>query len=113
MAEQAARETHASPVSSGWIRRQQVAHDRVVVARVERDIGSTAVGHGAGDIQSAVAIEGRDFDRDDALDAEKRAPESSVEHPPAYGGLKVEADDRNDLGNQTAVLEQGLVGRVT
>ena len=94
---------------AGRKRRQQIGDDRVVVARVERDVVAAALGHAAVDVQRAIAIERRDLDRDDALDVEEAAPESAIEDAPADRRLQVEAEDRNDVGDAAAVLEERRV----
>ena len=86
-----------SPAAANGVSRS--VDDRIVVARVERDIAAAALDERRDDVERAVAVERRDLDRDDALDVEKAAPEVPIEHAPADRGLKVEPDHRNDLGH--------------
>ena len=70
---------------------------------------AAALGERAGDVEGAVAIEGGDLDRDDALDVEEAAPEAAIEDPSAHRRLKIEPDHRDDLGDPPAVVEEGGV----
>ena len=92
-------------------RREQVGHDRIVVARVERHVLAPALGQGGRDVERAVAIERRDLDRDHAFDVEEAAPERPVQDASADGGLQVEPDDRDDVRDAAAVIEHvAIVG---
>src|SRR5947209_631573 len=73
----------------------EVGHDRVVVARVEGDVGAAARGQGAGDVERRVAIEGGHLDGHHGLDLEERSPEGLVQDPSADGRLEVEAEERD------------------
>ena len=75
--------------------RQQVGHDRVVVAGVERHIaGPAALRQRAHHVERLVAVEGRDLDGHDVLDLQEAPPELGVQDPPAHRGLEVEAEER-------------------
>ena len=89
--------------------RQQIRDNRIVVARVERDVAAAAVGQGRHDIERAIAIEGGNLDRDDAIDLEKAAPERPIQDAAAHGGLQVEPDERDDLRHTPAVIEHALI----
>ena len=94
-------------------RREQIGHDRIVVARVERDVVASALGQRGRDVERAVAIERRDLDRDHAFDVEEAAPERPVEHASAHGRLQVEPDDRDDVRDAAAVIEDTPIVVVT
>ena len=93
-------------------RRHQVGDDVVVVARVERDVVAAGVDDRADDVERLVAVEGRDLDRDHALDLGEAPPEGVRERPAADGRLQVEADDRQALGDPRAVREEVVVAGV-
>ena len=93
------------------VRRQQVQHDVVVVAGVERDVVAARLGHGADDVERLVAVERRDLDGDDVLDLGEPPPERERQHAAAHRRLQVEAHDRQDLGDGAAVGDQLVVAR--
>src|SRR5262249_40366279 len=82
VAEQAAAKPplHARPAAFDQERGQQIEHDMIVVAGIERDalLGSGR-DHAAHDIERAVAVERGDLDRDHVVDRRKPAPEIFAE----------------------------------
>ncbi len=75
---------------------QQVEHDVVVVAGVQRDaVLGARRDHAAHDVERAVAVEGRDLDRDHVVDGGEAAPEFHRQRDAADRGLQVEAHQRN------------------
>ena len=111
LAEQAAGER--GPLAVEAVVGDEVEHDRVVVAGVEDDVvGAACLGDGAHDVDRAVSVEGRDLDRDDVRDLRELPPERVLERTSAGGGLEVEAEDRDHLGDGAAVIDQLVVGRV-
>ena len=105
------RTRHRLAVALHRERREQVEHDVVVVAGVERDAVLGARGHHAADhVERAVAVEGRHLDRDDVVDRGEAAPELHRQGNAADRGLQVEADQRDHLRDRLAVRDQ-LVDR--
>ena len=90
------------------VRSEQVHHDVVVVAGVERNVAA-GFGDGADDVKSLVAIEGSDFDGGDIFDFGEFAPEFVRENAAADGGLKIEADDGNNLCDGATMREENGV----
>ena len=103
VAEQAAAEAHGDrpAVAHRGERRDEIEHDVVVVAGVERDaVFGAGLDDAAHDVERAVAVERRDLDRDDVLDRGEAGPER--ERPAsqaADGRLQVEADQRDRVGD--------------
>ena len=91
------------------IRREQVEHDVVVVAGVERDVVAAGLGDGADDVERLVAVEGGDLDGDDVLDLHEPPPERERQHAAAHRGLQVEAHQRQNLRHGAAVGDQLVV----
>src|SRR5256885_2063554 len=91
------------------VRSEQVHHDVVVVAGVERNVAA-GFGDGADDVKSLVAIEGSDFDGGDIFDFGKLAPEIEREDAAADGGLEIEADDGENLCDGAAMRKENGVG---
>ena len=88
-------------------RHQQVEHDVVVVAGVQRHAVFGAGGdHAAHDVERAVAVERRHLDGDHVVDGGEAAPELRRQRDAADRGLQVEADQRNDLRHRRAVCDQ-------
>ena len=93
-------------------RREQIEHDVVVVAGVERDaVGGAGLDHAAHDVEGAVAVERRDLDRDHVLDRREAAPERHRQHDAADGRLQVEADQRNLPRDRLRVRDQLVLAR--
>src|SRR3954453_17535241 len=108
MPEQAA---HDAPVFVGEaVRREQVEHDVVVITGVERDVVAARVGDGADNVDGLVPVERRDLYGDDVLDLGEPSPERIRQDPAADGGLKVKADDRDDVGDGAGVGGQLVFG---
>ena len=109
VAEQAAADAQrhrlvAAPHHKG---RQQVQHDVVVVAGVQRDtLFGTGHGHAADHVERAVAVEGRHLDGDDVVDGREALPELRRQHDAADRRLQVEADQRDALGHGRAMRHQ-------
>ncbi len=94
-------------------RREQIEHDVIVVAGVQRDALFGAGGHDAAHhIERAVAVEGCHLDRDDVVDQREAAPELHRQRNAADRRLQVKADQRNLLGDGGAMHDQ-LVDRST
>src|SRR5256885_2132529 len=91
------------------VRSEQVHYDVVVVAGVERNVAA-GFGDGADDVKSVVAIEGSDFDSGDIFDCGELAPEVIREDAATDGGLKIKADDGNNLCDGAAMREENGVG---
>ena len=87
----------------------QIGHDVVVIARVERDVIAARFDHRAHDIQRLVAVEWRDLDGHDVLDFRKATPESKWQHTSADARLQIEADHRNGLRNRPAVRDEFIL----
>ena len=86
--------------------REQVEHDLVVVAGVERDVRAARIRDGAQHVERLIAIERRDLDRDHLRNLGEAAPELVAEHAPADRRLQVESEQRKHLADGAAVLEQ-------
>jgi len=93
------------------VRREEVHHDVVVIAGVERNVAA-GFGDGADDIQSLVAIERSDFDGGDIFDFGEFAPEIVREDAATDGWLKIKADDGKNLCDGAAMGEERRVGSV-
>ena len=95
-----------SPLSAAQSkRREQVHHDVVVIAGVERDVVTPRVDHGADNIDRLIAIERRDLDRGNIFDLGKLPPERVGQNSPAHRRLKIETDQRNHPRNLAAMIE--------
>ena len=90
MAEQSADD--AAFLARESIRREEIGHDVVVVARVESDVVAAGFKDRADDVEGAVAVERRDFDGDEAGDVGEGTPEAVGKHPAADGGLQLVPD---------------------
>jgi len=97
------------PLHREAVGREEIHHDVVVVSGVERDIAAAGFRHGPHHLQSLIAIEGCDLDRDDVLDLCELPPEAVGKRASSYGGLQVESDDRHDLRHGPAVFQQARV----
>ena len=76
-------------------RREQVRHDVVVVAGVERDaVLGACLDHAAQHVERAVAVERRDLDRHHVVDLRETPPEARRQMQSADRGLQVEAKQR-------------------
>ena len=75
--------------------RDEIQHDVVVVAGVERHL-TARVRDRADHVERLVPVERRDLDRDDMLELRKPPPECVREHPAAHGRLEIETHDRHD-----------------
>ena len=94
------------------IRRNEIDHDVVIIARVERDVSPAAVFDRVDDIECLVAVERRDLDGDDVVNFGEFLPKRAWEHFSAHGGLEVKSDDGDDLRDFAAVSDHfGLGGR--
>lgn len=94
------------------IRREEIGHDVVVVAGVERDIITSGLDHGANDVDGLVAVERRDLDGDDVFDLREATPERVAQHASADAGLKIKAHDRQHLGHGAAVRDHVVLGSI-
>ena len=91
MAEQAAAETQRDRprLAHHGERRDEVEHDVVVVAGIERDaVLGAGLGNAAQHVERAVAIERRDLDGDDVVDRGEPGPEIGVEWMPPTAGCR-------------------------
>ena len=93
-------------------RRQQIHHDVVVVAGVEREVVAACLSHGANDVESLVTVERGDFDGNRIVNLREASPERTGQQPAAGGGLKVETDQRDGLRDRAAVAQQLIFARV-
>lgn len=94
-------------------RSDEVVDDVVVVAGVEGDlVGAAGGGDAAEDIDGLIAIEGGHFDGDDVFDFGEAPPEGIGQKASADGGLEVEADDGDDLGDGSGVGDQFVDGGI-
>ena len=112
MAEQAATDPHPHLLATAADddRRDQIEHDGVVVAGVERDtVLRTGGDHPPDDVQRMVAVERRHLDRDDVVDPGETAPERGRQADAADRGLQVEADQRHLLRHPAAVGDDGVL----
>ena len=87
--------------------RQKIENDVVIVACIQCDIVATAIDHRADHIQRLVSIEGRDLDRNQAVEYGQLAPEgSSKKNSTAHRWLQVETEHRQDFGHGAAMSQQ-------
>ena len=91
--------------------REKIQDDVVVVAGVKGDV-TARLGDGANYVERLITIKRSDFDGDDVFDFGKLSPEVVGENAAADRGLKIKADDGNDLRDGTAVSEEFGVGNV-
>ena len=93
-------------------RRGEVGDDVIVVAGVERDaVRRTRRRHAEGDIKRLVAVEGRDLDGDDVVEAGKARPEGARQRNAADRRLQVEADGRHLARHGRAMLDELVLAR--
>src|SRR5687768_12890084 len=86
---------------------EQICHDVVVVARVQRYfVFSTAFGECTHDVEGLVPVEGGDFYRHHARNLEERAPELVLEANSPDSRLQVEAENWNDAGDGATVRHE-------
>src|SRR5437867_9883802 len=90
-------------------RRREIPDDIVVVPGVQRDVVAAGLTDRAHDVESLVAIEGRDFDRPQIRNLRELAPKRIIEYAPANGGLEIKTEERDDIRYGATVREQ-LVG---
>src|SRR5262249_29544734 len=112
--EQPTAKTHddALPSPLRYERCQEIEHDMVVVAGVERDTFLSFRGDDtANDIEGGVAVERRDLDRDHIVDRRETSPEPAAECDAAHGRLQVETDQRHFASNSDAMLDQLVLRR--
>ena len=88
------------------VRSEEVQDDVVVVAGVEGDVGPAGVGDGADDVEGLVAVEGGNLDGQNVGDFGEASPEGVGEDSAADGGLEVEADEGDTVGDGAAVGEE-------
>src|SRR5262245_3287106 len=75
---------------------QQIKDNVVIITGVESDIAcASCLGQRAYDIQSLIAIEGRDFDRDNIGNRDKALPEIEGEQAATHRGLKIKPHEWN------------------
>src|SRR5205823_2551933 len=104
VAQEAAHDADASATKIE--RRHQVEQEVVIVSGVQRDlVGAAGIGDGAHDVDSLVAIEWRDFNRDYVFDFGELAPKLVRQNSSADAGLQIEAHHRNDVGDNACVVE--------
>ena len=83
------RTVHRLAVAHEGEGRQQVQHDVVVVAGVERDaLLGAGRDHAADHVQRAVAVEGRHLDRDHVVDFGEAPPEPAGRWMPPTAGCR-------------------------
>ena len=91
--------------------RQQVGHDVVVVAGVERNLAAASrFRHAAHDVERLVAIERRDLDGDDVGNPGELCPEGARQHASAHGRLQIKAEEGNFARDGFAMGKQLFVG---
>jgi hypothetical protein len=90
---------------------EEVGEDVVVVAGVESDVVAAGFKDGADDVEGAVAVEGCDFDGDEAGDVGEGTPEAVGKYASTDGGLQVESDERN-LPRDGPAVSQDFVFRL-
>ena len=85
---------------------QKIGNDVVVIAGVECHVVSPALDDRADNIECLIAIERRDLDGDYLWNLCEFTPELVGQETSADGRLQVEADDGDDLGNCSRMIEQ-------
>src|SRR5215510_8955147 len=110
MAEQAPRETDRDAARGACVDpklRQQISHDVVIIASIERDLPAPpAHRQRARHVEFLVAVERRNLYRRDIFYLEKLAPEAVIQSPPAHRRLQIKAEERDDFGHASAVRNQ-------
>ena len=91
-------------VEAKW--REQIHHDVIIIACIQRDILAARLSNGANHIQRLIAVERRDFDGDDILNFGKPAPEGVRENAPADCRLQVKSNQRNNFRNALAMRDE-------
>jgi hypothetical protein len=79
---------------------------------VKRAMSYDRFGNGAHDVERAVAIERRDFDREDLFDLSKATPERKRQNASACRGLEIKPKEGNAVGHGATVGQQFVFGRV-
>ena len=114
MAEQAALDAHdrLPAAVTDRNRNEQVEHDVVVVAGIERDaVARAGLDHAANDIERAIAVERRNLDGNDVFDLRKTPPERYRQHDAADGRLQIKSDQRNFPRDRFRVRDQVIFAR--
>src|SRR6185312_4169964 len=114
MAEQAAGdpELDRRAVAREAERGQEIEHDAVVIAGIERDaLLGARLDDAAHHVEGAVAVEGRDLHRDHRLELGKAPPEAMREREAAHGGLEIESDERHHLAHGAAMGDELVLAR--
>ena len=109
MSEQPAADAHRDLGVTALHRKgqQQIEHDVVVVAGVQRDaLFGAGSDHAAHHVERAVAVEGCHLDGDDVVDLGKAPPEVHRQCDAAHRGLQVEPDQRDPRGHRPAMCDQ-------
>ena len=105
VAQQPARDAHGMLAETEWC--EQVDHDAVVIAGIERDLAGTArLRQRAHHVERLVAVERCHFDGHDIFDLDELAPEFIGQNAPAHGGLQIETKQRDHGGNGACVDDQ-------
>src|SRR6516162_198611 len=98
-----------SAIANETERRQQVEHDLIVITGIQGHVLSPGVDNSPNHVQCLIAVEGRDLDRRDDIEFEEAPPEGVRQHAAANGRLEIEADERHDPAQDTAMLEQSIL----
>src|SRR5205814_2425761 len=95
-----------TPRSREAIGCEEVQHNVVIVARVERDVAPARLSHSPYHVDGLVTIERGYFNRDHIFNLCKTAPERKRQWPASDRRLKIKADERNDLSHSAAMGQQ-------
>lgn len=89
--------------------REEVLKNGVVIAGVKGEIHSSTFGNGSDDLESGVAVERGDFDRDGGIQLSEASPEIPSISPPSDGCLQVKTEERQDPADLPAMVQEGVI----
>src|SRR5207237_6634291 len=86
---------------------EQVEEDVVVITGVESDFSSASgLGKRAHNLESLIAVEGRDLNGNNVFNLKKLTPEFVRKRAASDRWLKIETHDRDHAGNGAGVIEE-------
>src|ERR1700731_116526 len=90
------------------LRRDEIHHNIVIVAGIERDVASR-LRHGPHNIERLVAIERSNLNGDYVIDFREFPPKTVGQHAATDGWLQIESDHRQNLCYAPAVSQESVI----
>src|SRR5260221_1692269 len=95
------------------IRCQQVTHNVVVIAGVQRNLlHPIGLAYGPHHVECLVPVESGNLDGSNILVLRKFAPEIKTQNSSTYGRLQIKTKNRNDFGYRLHPLDQFFLGEI-